>query len=452
MIYTLTLREEEFRSLQLAVFSVPELEGAAYLLCSVCETDGERRLLGREVVAVEHDHYLKREPFVLSISSFSYTRVAKYAQRNNLAVLFVHSHPGGLLEYSPQDDVEEPKLQDFLRSRIPEQLHGSLLLTEAGIIGRLFVGQFQQISRIRVVGSRFRFFDDDGGDYTHVPFFDRQVRAFGKDIQLQLQRLNVGIVGVGGTGSAVAEQLARLGVGRLSIFDGDNFDDSNVNRVYGSSTNDSGTKKVDIAMRNIDRIGLGTFVQRYPKHITHEQTAKELRRCDVIFGCTDKQQPRSILVQLALRYLIPVIDMGIVIESTGGVITDVVGRVTTLLAGEACLFCRKRITPRGIQLESLSKEERASQAKEGYAPELDAPAPAVVPFTSSIASFAVSEFLHRLTGYMGEDRHSSELLCFFDQNRLRTNRLAPDANCLCAQRSIWGRGDSVPFLNITWGI
>lgn len=421
------------------------------MLCSVSETEGELRLLGREVIPVEQDHYLKREPFVLSISSFSFTRVAKYAQRNNLSVLFVHSHPGGLLEYSPQDDEEEQKLQAFLRSRIPARIHGSLLLTETGIIGRIFIGQFQKISRIRVMGSRFRFFDDDSGDYKHVPFFDRQVRAFGKDIQLQLQRLNVGVVGVGGTGSAVVEQLARLGVGTLSIFDGDHFDDSNVNRVYGSSATDSGIKKVDIAKRNVDRIGLGTLVLRYPKHITNEQVAKELRRCDVIFGCTDKQQPRSILVQLALRYLIPIIDTGVVIESAKGTITDVVGRVTTLLAGEACLFCRKRITPQGIQLESLSKEERASLAREGYAPELDAPAPAVVPFTSSIASFAVSEFLHRLTGYMGGDRYSSELLCFFDQNRLRTNRLEPDANCLCAQRSIWGRGDSVPFLNIAWG-
>ena len=101
------------------------------------------------------------------------------------------------------------------------------------------------------MGSRFRFFDDDSGDYKHVPFFDRQVRAFGKDIQLQLQRLNVGVVGVGGTGSAVVEQLARLGIGTLSIFDGDHFDNSNVNRVYGSSATDSGIKKVDIAKRNV---------------------------------------------------------------------------------------------------------------------------------------------------------------------------------------------------------
>jgi len=450
MKYSLTLREEEFEQLRSFVFSKQELEGAAYLLCTVSQTDDELRFLGREVIAVENDQYLKREPFVLSISSYSFTRVAKYARRNNLSVLFVHSHPGGLLEYSQQDDEEEPKLQNFLASRIPERVHGSLLLTETGIIGRVNIGGFQPMSRIRVIGSRFRFFDNQQGGYKHALFYDRQVRAFGPDTQSLLEHLHIGIVGAGGTGSAIIEQLTRLGIGTLSVFDGDHFDESNVNRIYGSCTQDSGVLKVNIAKRNVDRIGLTTVVECHPQHITNENIAKELRRCDLIFGCTDKQQPRSILVQLALRYLIPVIDMGVVIDSDKGAIRDVVGRVTTLIAGEACLFCRKRITPEGIQIESLSKEERARLAKEGYAPELEAPAPSVVPFTSTIASFAISEMLHRLTGYMGEDRHSTELLCFFDQNRLRTNRPQPGVNCLCSQRSIWGRGDTIPFLNTSW--
>ena len=47
--------------------------------------------------------------------------------------------------------------------------------------------------------------------------FDRQVRAFGADIQELLATLRIGIVGNGGTGSPVAEQLIRLGF-RLSLF------------------------------------------------------------------------------------------------------------------------------------------------------------------------------------------------------------------------------------------
>jgi hypothetical protein len=253
-------------------------------------------------------------------------------------------------------------------------------------------------------------------------------------------------------GSAVIEQLTRLGVGKLSVFDRDVFDDSNVNRVYGAGTADAGKKKVNLAGRNIGRIGLGTEVAIYPEHITKQETARALRDCDLVFGCTDKEAPRAILVQLALRYLIPIFDLGVLIDSEEGVLRDVVGRVTTLLPGEACLFCRERISAAGVANESLSDEERAVLAAEGYAPELPTPSPAVVAFTSAVASLGVTELLHRLTGFMGDERQSSEVLIFFDKSRMRTNRPAPGEECLCNQRRLWGRGDSRSFLDLAWAI
>jgi tRNA A37 threonylcarbamoyladenosine dehydratase len=65
----------------------------------------------------------------------------------------------------------------------------------------------------------------------HTRFFDRQVRAFGTDVQKLLKRLRIGMVGVGGTGSAVAEQIIRLGVGSVLAADGEAFEASKVNRV-----------------------------------------------------------------------------------------------------------------------------------------------------------------------------------------------------------------------------
>src|SRR5207244_4164085 len=76
--------------------------------------------------------------------------------------------------------------------------------------------------------------------------YDRQVRAFGGGVQGILSNLRVGVVGVGGTGSAVAEQLIRLGTGKLYVFDGDRLDDSNLTRVYESGSDQIGLKKVRI--------------------------------------------------------------------------------------------------------------------------------------------------------------------------------------------------------------
>lgn len=53
----------------------------------------------------------------------------------------------------------------------------------------------------------------------------------GRFVQQTLGALRVGIVGCGGTGSAVAEQLVRLGVPHLTLIDADTLTESNVTRV-----------------------------------------------------------------------------------------------------------------------------------------------------------------------------------------------------------------------------
>ena len=49
-----------------------------------------------------------------------------------------------------------------------------------------------------------------------------------------LQMLRVGVVGLGGTGSAVAQQLAHLGVTKYTLIDRDDIDVTNLNRLIGA--------------------------------------------------------------------------------------------------------------------------------------------------------------------------------------------------------------------------
>lgn len=450
MKFTLSLLDSHLDELRELTFSKAGCEGAAFALCSRSQTKSEHRLIVHTIIPVDDADYLERLPDFLSIDSRSYVSAAKQAKSAQYSVVFIHSHPGGFLEYSQQDDREEPKLQEFLQSRIPNVVHASLILTTDGVIGRVWdQGRFKPLERIRVIGKRFAFLDRTFNRPIQGQF-DRQVRAFGPDAQLMLESLHVGIVGAGGTGSALSEQLIRLGVGKITVFDGDEFEGSNINRLFGSRLSDKGRNKTELVEDNARRIGLGTEVNPVPHHISRRESAMMLRDCDVVFGCTDKEAPRGLLVTLALRYLIPVFDMGVKIDSENGRIRDVVGRVTTLLPGEACLFCRGRISSEGILYEGMSPEVREARAAEGYAPELGTPNPAVVTFTSMVASLAINELLHRLTGFMGEDRESTEILCFFDKLVFRRNRSAPGSDCLCSVQTKWGRGDSKLFLGVSW--
>lgn len=452
MKYTLTILEEHLERLQAATFSLPDCEGAAYLVCGESVTDHETRLLVSDVISVRDEHYLVREPLRLSIKSDSYVSAAKAALGQKRSLVFAHSHPGGFPDFSEQDDAEEPNLVRFFDRRVPGKTHGSLVLVARdGLRARVWVGGgWVAIERIRVVGTGFRFFDHTAGQKPPPEFFDRQVRAFGKDIQGLLGRLHIGVVGVGGTGSATIEQLVRLGVGTVSIFDHDTFEATNVNRVYGSTSTDGGRLKVEISEGHIAQIGVGTRLLRFGS-ISDEDIAKNLRDCDLVFGCTDNQAPRGILVQLAIRYLIPLIDMGVLVDSHDGVLRGVDGRVTTFYPGEACLFCRNRISAKTIQQESLPRSERDALAREGYAPELQDRAPAVIPFTTAVASQAVTELLHRLTGFMGRERKATEVLMFFHESKNRLNRIPSGEDCLCSQRQLWGRGDGRDFLGLSWG-
>lgn len=464
--YTVTLRDETWREVLAAIFSLPGCEGAAYILCGVSRTSDEVRFLGRRVLPVEPEHYLVREPDALSIDSGSYVSAAKQAAAAGEAIIFVHSHPDGYADFSPQDDREDPKLHTFLADYAPHAVHGSLVVsgptgpralgvgpTSLGIEGRVWVGGgWQTMRRLRVLGDEFRFFDRAiSVDEELPPFFDRQVRAFGEDIQRLLARLHIGIVGVGGTGSAALEQLTRLGVGTITVFDGDTFDTTNVNRVYGSWAADKGRAKVEIAARNVSRIGVGTSLTPLDEYVDVERAARDLTRCDLLLGCTDDQTSRAILLRVALWYLIPVFDLGVLIDATEDhTIRDVTGRVSLIIPGEACPFCRRSITPEGIAAEALTPEERAARARDGYVPALATRAPAVIPFTTAVAAQAVTELLHRLTGFMGAGSVPSEVLLRFDYRDVSTNRPVPTPGCQCGDRDRWGRGDERQFLRRGW--
>ena len=158
----------------------------------------------------------------------------------------------------------------------------------------------------------------------------------------------------------------------------------------------------------------------------------------------------GLLVKLALRHLIPVFDVGVKITSSEGTITDITGRVTELFPGNACLFCRQRITAERIAFEQLTSDEKASRVREGYAPALRDRDPAVIMFTTAVAAQAISELLHRLSGFMGADRSSTEVLLRFHANHVGKNSQPPGPDCMCADRDGWGRGDAKSFLDVSW--
>jgi molybdopterin/thiamine biosynthesis adenylyltransferase len=459
MRYTLTFWQPHYEELNTHLFQGAQRpERVAFLLCGIAKTERETRLLVREVVPIEDADLLEQSHQHLSVSAASFMPVMKRADRERACLVFVHSHPDGVTEHSIQDDREEAKLFRAAYNRIstPEAIHGSLVLSSPQLPRarvRLDAGGTRPIDTVRVIGDRFRFYSRPARDHVDMSFHDRQVRAFGPDIQALLRGLTIGVIGVGGTGSAVIEQLIRLGVGRLVISEAQALDSSNVSRVYGSQVDDVGEPKLTLASRLATRIGLGTVIEPVDKPTTYASAMKRFRECDVIFGCTDDSWSRAILTRFCVEYCIPAFDLGVKISSKDGVILAIAGRVTTLLPRRPCLYCRGQITPEDVTnqiLFDLDPDEAANQRRQRYIPELPDAEPAVIAFTTATAAMAVAELLHRLTGFKGTNDDFGELVIRFDHTAIRTPGAVQNGGCFCADPSLIGRGDRPRFLDQTW--
>ena len=455
--HTLSLRGDTFEAIGSYLFSDNSVERAGYLFCRISRTDDETRMIARDFVAVSPGEVVAASTTGMTIASRSYIRAMQRADQNGEAILFVHSHPKGVARFSERDDEQEAPFFEAVYRRVHHDLvHGSIVFADqTTATGRVYYldGRVAPIDRIRVIGQRFRFFEGTAQAALLPQFFDRQILAFGKATQELLSSLHVGIVGYGGTGSSIGEQLIRLGVGSLTVIDDDVVTETNPARLYGSGTFDRGAKKVGIARRSAERIGFGTRVNAIDGSIAREEICARLRDCDIVFGCTDDQLGRSILTRLALFYYIPVFDVAVSIESEDGHVGGVFGRVTTLVPGAACLFCRKRVRPERIAAESLllvNPEEYRKRRGERYAEELKEDDPSIIFLTTAISASAVGEFFQRLTGAIGDERTGTELLHLFSDSKLLSTATAPDPDCLCGDMVRWGMGDTAPLLGITW--
>jgi hypothetical protein len=437
------------------------LETAGVLLVSIIKTDNtELRLLGRKILWVEDCAYDRRENNSLSIASVGYINALGMAETMGAGAIWVHTHPGIDAEPRPSnhDKTVDREIGDLFRLRSASAYYGTLIFSPRAE-GFAFTGYIEpaggneaQLRQIWIVGDRFHLIQTFDSKFTNVSqIFDRNVRAFGGSIQHVLSNLHVAVVGCGGTGSAVAEQLVRLGVRQLTLIDPEQLSSSNVTRVYGSTPEDVGKPKVNVLSHYLKQIAPEALLEMIQGTITTEAVARRLIGCDVVFGCTDDNAGRLVLSRFATYLLTPVIDCGVIISNDDHLqITGINGRVTVLVPGQACLVCRGRIDLARASAELLSFEERMHRQQEGYAPALGRIEPAVVAFTTIVGATAVSELLERLVGY-GPEPRPSEVLLRFHEREISTNLASPHTNHYCQLSSgKLGIGMTTPFLEQTW--
>jgi molybdopterin/thiamine biosynthesis adenylyltransferase len=384
-----TIGSSDWDLLKQSLFTADGNENAAVLLCGISDSDAQRRILVRRIRPVPPDLYIERLPYHLEVAPSFYNQIVTECLSEHLTPVIVHSHPGHHdAWYSGSDDHGEKRLLPALASLLPGTLPASLVVTPSAATGRFCSeGSLIPLAGMTILGTpivRYRFDNKSRKKQELSERFDRQIRAFGKDGQRLLESLKVAIVGVGGTGSLVAEQLVRAGVRDLLLIDHDDIEESNLSRTFGATKRDVNRHKVDVLAKYLNKISSPT-ISKDLRSAIKQPVLMTLRDLDLVFSCVDNDRTRALLSRFAHQYLIPVVDLGTRLDARQGHITAAAGRMSILGNGLTCLRCSNHVNPERIRAESMSREERLVLQQEGYVMGIDDPAPAVVSLNTVVA-------------------------------------------------------------------
>ncbi|HQC82239.1 MAG TPA: ThiF family adenylyltransferase [Bacillota bacterium] len=186
----------------------------------------------------------------------------------------------------------------------------------------------------------------------------------GESLDDVLENCLIGIVGLGGGGSQIVQQLAHIGFKHYVLYDYDEIEDTNLNRLVGATKLDVELRlsKMIIAVRLIRGLVPDAVITKVNRRWQEEPDY--LKPCDIIFGCLDGYQNRAELEAYTRRSLIPYIDIGMDVKKVDNEPPRMSGQVIASIPGFPCMKCY------GFLNESVLAEEAMRYGAAGFRPQV----------------------------------------------------------------------------------
>lgn len=162
--------------------------------------------------------------------------------------------------------------------------------------------------------------------------------------QLLLFRSQVAVIGCGGLGGYIIEELARLGIGRIVAIDPDVFEEHNLNRQLLSSPANLGLAKVEAALDRVGQINPAVRVKPIKEFFCTANGRELLRGATLAVDALDSISYRLELAQACTEMEIPMVH---------GAIGGWYGHVATQLPGDTTVqsIYRNWVAGKGIEKE-----------------------------------------------------------------------------------------------------
>jgi len=158
-----------------------------------------------------------------------------------------------------------------------------------------------------------------------------------------LSQKKVCVLGLGGLGGYIVEMLSRIGVGSLTLVDGDVFDETNLNRQLFSSMNNLGSSKALEAEKRVKGINPLTKVIPVYEFVDSSNAMKIIANHDVIVDALDSIDLRKYIAKVCTELNLPLVH---------GAIAGWYGQVATIYPNDTTLdILYPKDIKRGIEKE-----------------------------------------------------------------------------------------------------
>lgn len=219
--------------------------------------------------------------------------------------------------------------------------------------------------------------------------YERTIGVFGLEGQARLLESCAAVVGCGGLGGWIIEILARAGVGRLILVDGDVFDENNLNRQLYATEENIGEPKAAAAAARVGRVNSSVIVECHEIFINESNGLNIISPAGVVLDALDNNVGRREVFGLCRRLGIPFVH---------GAVAGFFGQAAVLRPQDRPLWEIADAPDRGIELTTGNP-------------------PFIPPL---IASVQAAEALKILAGLEGQLEHT---LLWFDLGRGDMQRL-----------------------------
>jgi len=173
--------------------------------------------------------------------------------------------------------------------------------------------------------------------------YSRNKNLMSDDEIILLSQKKVCVLGLGGLGGYIVEMLSRIGVGSLTLVDGDVFDETNLNRQLFSSMNNLGNSKALEAEKRVKGINPLTKVIPVYEFVDSSNAMKIIANHDVIVDALDSIDLRKSIARACTELNLPLVH---------GAIAGWYGQVATIYPNDTTLdILYPKDIKRGIEKE-----------------------------------------------------------------------------------------------------